>query len=170
MLSCALAKLNLWSSLWTAGFVSASVHTAFSAWNASVSLASSKLTQFLKPSWKAISSVKPSLVPWAEIHPLRATGYHLYPLHSDLPDPGIKPRCLVFQVDSLLSEPPGKPIHKGNNEQIIHTGVCGGGGVGNQNKSHLNYMKDAQFAHNQGSVFYVSIFELFILYWGTAVW
>ena len=91
------------------------------------------------------------------------------PFSGDLPDPGIKPRCLVFQVDSLLSEPPGKPIHKGNNEQIIHTGVCGGGGVGNQNKSHLKYMKDAQFAHNQGSVFYVSIFELFILYWGTAV-
>ena len=85
------------------------------------------------------------------------------PFPGDLPDPGIKPRCLVFQVDSLPSEPPGKPIHKGNNEQIIHTGVYGG--VGNQNKSHLKYMKGAQFAHNQGSVFYVSIFELFVLYW-----
>ena len=29
---------------------------------------------------------------------------------GDLPDPGIKPGSLVLQVDSLLSEPPGKPL------------------------------------------------------------
>ena len=28
----------------------------------------------------------------------------------DLPDPGDKPRSSVLQADSLLSEPPGKPI------------------------------------------------------------
>ena len=28
---------------------------------------------------------------------------------GDLPDPGIKPRSLALQADSLLSEPPGKP-------------------------------------------------------------
>ena len=28
----------------------------------------------------------------------------------DLPDPGIEARSLKLQVDSLLSEPPGKPI------------------------------------------------------------
>ena len=28
---------------------------------------------------------------------------------GELPDPGIEPRSLALQVDSLLSEPPGKP-------------------------------------------------------------
>ena len=29
---------------------------------------------------------------------------------GDLPDPGIKPRSLGLQVNSLLSEPPGKSL------------------------------------------------------------
>ena len=32
-----------------------------------------------------------------------------FPSPGDLPDPGIKPRSLAMQVDSLLSEPLGKP-------------------------------------------------------------
>ena len=32
------------------------------------------------------------------------------PPPGDLPDPGIKPRSLALQMDSSLSEPPGKPI------------------------------------------------------------
>ena len=32
-----------------------------------------------------------------------------FPLPRDLPDPGIEPRSPALQVDSLLSEPPGKP-------------------------------------------------------------
>ena len=31
------------------------------------------------------------------------------PLLGDLPDPGIEPGSPAFQVDSLLSQPPGKP-------------------------------------------------------------
>ena len=31
-------------------------------------------------------------------------------LPGDLPDPGIEPRSPALQADSLLSEPPGKPI------------------------------------------------------------
>ena len=31
-----------------------------------------------------------------------------YPLLGDLPNPGIKPRSLVLQADSLPTEPPGK--------------------------------------------------------------
>ena len=33
------------------------------------------------------------------------------PFHSpgDLPDPGMEPRSLALQADSLLSYPPGKP-------------------------------------------------------------
>ena len=33
-----------------------------------------------------------------------------FPSPGDLPDPGIKPESPAFQADSLLSEPPGKPI------------------------------------------------------------
>ena len=33
------------------------------------------------------------------------------PLPGDLPNLGIKPRSPALQADSLLSEPPGKPIH-----------------------------------------------------------
>ena len=32
-----------------------------------------------------------------------------FPSLGDLPDPGIKPRSLALQADSLLPEPPGKP-------------------------------------------------------------
>ena len=37
--------------------------------------------------------------------------YYRFPSSRDLPDPGIKSRSLALQVDSLLSEPPGK-THK----------------------------------------------------------
>ena len=33
----------------------------------------------------------------------------LFPSPGDLPNPGTEPRSLVLQVDSLQSEPPGKP-------------------------------------------------------------
>ena len=32
-----------------------------------------------------------------------------FPSQGDLPNPGIKPKSPALQVDSLLSEPPGKP-------------------------------------------------------------
>ena len=35
------------------------------------------------------------------------------PSPGDLPDPGIKPRSLTLQVDSLPTEPPGKPKNTG---------------------------------------------------------
>ena len=33
-----------------------------------------------------------------------------FPSPEDLPNPGIEPRSPALQADSLLSEPPGKPI------------------------------------------------------------
>ena len=33
-----------------------------------------------------------------------------FPTPGDLPKPGIAPRSPVLQADSLLSEPPGKPL------------------------------------------------------------
>ena len=37
----------------------------------------------------------------------------LCPPPGDLPNPGIEPRCPALHVDSLLSEPPGKPKNTG---------------------------------------------------------
>ena len=36
-----------------------------------------------------------------------------FPSSGDLPNPGIEPRSPKLQTDSLLPEPPGKPILKG---------------------------------------------------------
>ena len=36
-----------------------------------------------------------------------------FPSPGDLPNPGIKPRCLALQVDSLSAEPQGKPRNTG---------------------------------------------------------
>ena len=33
-----------------------------------------------------------------------------FPSPADLPDPGTEPESLTLQADSLLSEPPGKPL------------------------------------------------------------
>ena len=33
-----------------------------------------------------------------------------FPSPGDLPDPGIEPRSLALQADSLPSQPPGKPL------------------------------------------------------------
>ena len=33
-----------------------------------------------------------------------------FPSPGDLPDPGIEPRASALQADSLLSDPPGKPL------------------------------------------------------------
>jgi len=34
------------------------------------------------------------------------------PFFRDLPNPGIEPRSPALQVDSLPSEPPGKPVRE----------------------------------------------------------
>ena len=36
-----------------------------------------------------------------------------FPSPGDLPDPGIEPGSPTLQADSLLSEPPGKPVRGG---------------------------------------------------------
>ena len=42
----------------------------------------------------------------------RILGGYLFPSPGDLPNSGIQPRSSAFQVDSLPSKPPGKPIPK----------------------------------------------------------
>ena len=44
------------------------------------------------------------------------------PFPGDLPNPGIKPRSLLLQADSLLSEPPQKPEEPANAGEIRDTG------------------------------------------------
>ena len=39
----------------------------------------------------------------------RILEWEAIPSPGDIPDPGIKPRSLALQADSLSSEPPGKP-------------------------------------------------------------
>ena len=45
------------------------------------------------------------------------SGYS-FPSPRDLPDPGIKPRSPGLQADSLLPEPPGKPVYHQHAYQI----------------------------------------------------
>ena len=57
--------------------------------------------------------LKPSrlLCPWGFSRQEYWSGLPCYP-PGDLPNPGIKPMSPALQVDSLLSEPPGKPLSK----------------------------------------------------------
>ena len=41
-----------------------------------------------------------------------------FPSPGDLPDPGIEPKSLTLQADTLTSEPPGKPIKKAEHQRI----------------------------------------------------
>ena len=45
------------------------------------------------------------------------------PPPGDLPNPGIEPRSLKLQVDSLLSEPPGKPKNTGMESLSLLQGI-----------------------------------------------
>ena len=42
---------------------------------------------------------------------------------GDLPDPGIELRSSVLQADSLLSEPPGKPLRAHSKEEEVESEV-----------------------------------------------
>ena len=46
-----------------------------------------------------------------------------FPSPGDLPNPGIKPGSPALQVDSLLSEPPGKPNYSKFTECLYHEEV-----------------------------------------------
>ena len=48
-----------------------------------------------------------------------------FPSPGDLPDPGIKPGSPALQVDSLLSEPPGKPcVNDGQVKEPLPLRIC----------------------------------------------
>ena len=47
----------------------------------------------------------------------------LHPPPGDLPNPEIKPRSPTLQADSLLSEPPGKPMNSGVRSLSLLQGI-----------------------------------------------
>ena len=60
--------------------------------------------------------------PWGFSRPECWSGL-LGPLPGDLPDPGIEPRSATLQVDSLPSEPPGKPNNPGVGSLSLLQGI-----------------------------------------------
>ena len=52
-----------------------------------------------------------------------------FPPPGDLPNPGIKPRSHALQVDSLLSEPPGKPKNAGVGSLSLLQGIFPNPGI-----------------------------------------
>ena len=69
--------------------------------------------------WKMLSHVHLFATPWIVIHQVSLSMEFSrqeywsglpFPFPRDHPNPGIKPRSLALQADSLLSEPPGKPV------------------------------------------------------------
>ena len=46
-----------------------------------------------------------------------------FPTPEDLPDPGLEPRSPALQANSVLSEPPGKPLDK-MHKQYFKSEMC----------------------------------------------
>ena len=79
------------------------------------------------------SCVRLSSIPWTVAHlaPL-SIGFSRQeywsglpsPPPRDLPNPGIEPRSPALQVDSLPSEPPGKPKNIGVSSLSLLQGIC----------------------------------------------
>ena len=62
--------------------------------------------------------------PGSSVHGiLRARMLELFPSPDDLPNPGIKPMSPALQVDSLLTELPGKPINIGLSCHALLQGI-----------------------------------------------
>ena len=74
---------------------------------------------YLKVKVKSLSHVRFFATPWTVAHqapPSMEFSRQEYwsglpfPSPGDLPNPGIEPRSPALQTDTLLSEPPGKPV------------------------------------------------------------
>ena len=66
---------------------------------------------------KLLNHIQPTLcnpmgcsLPGSSVHGILQARILPFPSPGDLPDPGIKPGSPMLQADSLLSEPPGKPV------------------------------------------------------------
>ena len=86
----------------------------------------------MKRKWKLLSHVQFFVIPWtgACLAPLSMefsrpeywSGLP-FPSPGNLPDLGIKPRSSTLQADSLLSEPPGKPMNTGVGSLSLLRGI-----------------------------------------------
>ena len=56
-------------------------------------------------------------------NPLQYSGLP-FPSPGDFPNPGIEPGSPALQADSLLSEPPGKPLFSQSDGNILFNCVC----------------------------------------------
>ena len=89
----------------------------------SVDMSLSKLQELVSDSLRPHGLQPTSLLcPWGFS---RQEYWHglLCPSPRDLPNPGIEPRSPSLQADSLLTEPPGKPLNKheeGNSAFLSH--------------------------------------------------
>ena len=66
--------------------------------------------------WNLFSRVWLFVTPWTVVHGIlhaRILDGEPFPSPGDLPNPGIKPRYLTLQAESLLAEPQGKPKNTG---------------------------------------------------------
>ena len=75
--------------------------------------------------WKLLSRVQLFATPWAMqsmefSRPETGVGSRSL-LQGNHPNPGIKPRSLTLQADSLPPEPPGKPTRRRVNSNVNYT-------------------------------------------------
>ena len=76
---------------------------------------------------KSLSHVRLFATPWTVAYQALSMGFSRQeywselPFRSpeDLPDPGIEPRSPALQADALPSEPPGKPLMYGRDQDNI---------------------------------------------------
>ena len=72
--------------------------------------------------WKI--SINQNLLPRSKQFPRQEYWSGLpFPSLGDLPNPGIKPRSLALQADSLPSESPGKPKFVSSTHQMMESGI-----------------------------------------------
>ena len=80
------------------------------------------------------------------------------PSPGDLPDPGIEPRSPTWQVDSLPSEPPEKPIRCG--EELLNMNY----GSHAKNKQIIATKLESMDGKNWEFIFLFSIWNFVVLY------
>ena len=86
----------------------------------SVQFSRSVVSDFLRP--HGLQQSTRLLCPWGFSSQENWSGFPCPP-PGDLPNPQIDPRCPALQVDSLPSEPPGKPKNTGEDSLSLLQGI-----------------------------------------------
>ena len=72
-----------------------------------------------KSEWKSLSCDPLFVFPWTGILQARILEWVAFPFSRDLPNPGIKPRSLALQADSLPAEPQEKSKRKQKTSAVM---------------------------------------------------